>query len=157
MVIEMVGRGSGWHRESRRHSLARRGVRTAPGRITVDEGSGIWFESDGVLGDMVSLMELVGFDDLMGKKKASGIPKEQYESDAEQVIIFPSKETEKSARWLMREYIDGDNKRKKQVKKILDIAIDEIESRLGKTKSVDVRIDLHRSRKLLNDLRKELN
>ena len=105
---------------------------------------------------MVSLMQLVGFDDLMEKKKASGIPKEQYESDAEQVIIFPSEETERSARWLMREYIDGGNKRKKQVKKIIDIAIDEIESRLGKTKSVDIRIDLHKSRKLLTELRKEL-
>jgi len=152
----MARKGSGWHDESRRHSLARRGVRTVPSRITVNEDSGVWFESSGILGDMVSLMQLVGFDDLMEKKKASGIPKEQYESDAEQVIIFPSEETERSARWLMREYIDGGNKRKKQVKKIIDIAIDEIESRLGKTKSVDIRIDLHKSRKLLTELRKEL-
>ena len=40
-MIEMARKGSGWHNESRRHSLARRGVRTVNGRMVRARASGI--------------------------------------------------------------------------------------------------------------------
>ena len=147
----MAGK-SGWKGDSRRHSLARKGIRT-----TVDDQSGIWFESGGVVSDMVSLIELVGFDDLLKENKASGIPKDQYECDASKIIVLPSEKSKKTVEWLMKEYVNGDRKRKKQVKKLLNIAIKEIDKRLRKQNNVDIRIDLHKSRKMFRELEQELN
>lgn len=157
---------SGWHGSSREHGLARKGIptKTAQGmptgqvsRIKHDESSGIWFESNGMLSELVSLANLVGFDNLLEKNKASGVKKEDYEKDAQKIIVFPSKETEKSVEWLKQEYKNGDRKRRKQIHRMLDITIKEIESKLGKQKHIDVRINLHKSREMLVKLQKELN
>ena len=91
----MAGKGRGYHGHSREHGLHRKGIptKTAQGmptgqikRMKNDESSGIWFESNGVLGDMVSLANLVGFDSLLPKNKASGVKKPDYEKDAEKII-----------------------------------------------------------------------
>lgn len=162
----MAGKGRGYHGKSREHGLHSKGIATniAQGmpkgqvhRKRYDESSGIWFESDGVLGDMVSLANLVGFDNLLKNNKASGVKKEDYEKDAREIIVFPSEETKKSIEWLKQEYNDGDRKRRKQIRRMLNITIKEIDNKLGKQKEIDVRINLHESRKMLANLRKELN
>ena len=151
-------KGSGWKGESRRHSLARKGIKTnSVSQVRIDEETGIWFESDGVVSDMVSLINLVGFDDLLKDNKASGITKEQYQADGSNIIVLPSEEAEKTVRWMMNEYIDGDRKRKKQIKRMLDIAIKEIDKRLRRQDHIEIRLDLHKSRKMFRDLQQELN
>lgn len=157
----MAGKGkSGWKGDSRGHSLARRGIKITnapPSDIRIDETSGIWFESNGVVSEMVSLIQLLGFDDLVEKKKASGLPKEQYQADASKIIVYPSDKSKETTRWLMKEYIDGDRVRKNQVRKLLNIAIKEIDGQLRTQKHIDIRIDLHKSRKMFRELEKELN
>ena len=162
----MAGKGSGYFGHSREHGLHRKGIptKTAQGmptgqiqRTKNDESSEIWFQSNGVLGDMVSLANLVGFDNLLGKNKASGVKKKDYEKDAKKIIVFPSEKTKKSVEWLKEEYKTGDRVRKKQIKRMVDITIKEIESKLGKQDHIDVRINLHKSREMLVKLQKELN
>ena len=53
----MKGKGSGWHGESRRHSMARRGISTADGRImkaygVQQDANGEYLVSEGILGDI---------------------------------------------------------------------------------------------------------
>lgn len=156
----MAIKGKGWKNESRRHSLARKGIRTTDNSMSgvrVDESSGLWFESQGVVSEMVSLVQLIGFDDLIKEKKASGISRDQYEADGEKIIVFPSEESKKTVKWLLNEYINGDRKRRKQVKRMLNIAIKEIDRRLGKENIIDIRVDLHKSRKMFRELEQELS
>jgi len=151
---------SGWHGESRRHSMARKGIKTANmpyNSIQVDERSGIWFESNGVLSEMVTLVQLFGFDDLLSSNKAKGLPKAQYEEDASNIVVFPSEKSKETINWLIDEYVNGDRVRKKQVKRLLDVAVKEIDRELGRQPNIDIRIDLHRSREMFRDLQKELN
>lgn len=144
-----------WKGDSRKHGLARKGVRTRQ-KIRYDESSGIWFESRGILGDMVSLVKLMDFDGVMGKPEAKGYDRESYERDASQVIIFPSKDTKRTVKWLMNEYANGNRARKKQLRGILRLAIRQVENKLKETRNVEIRVDLHESRKMLKELEQEL-
>lgn len=148
--------GSGWKNDSRRHSLARKGISTATyPSINYDEKSGLWFESNGIL-DAFSLLKMVGFGELFSGGKASGITKEQYEQDAQKMVIFPSIETGKTVEWLRKEYTYGDRKRKKQIRKMVNIAIKELENKMGKTGDIDIRIELHKGRKILKSFEQEI-
>ena len=140
--------------------MARKGIKTANmphNSIKVDERSGIWFESNGVLSEMVTLVQLFGFDDLLANNKAKGLPKEQYEDDASNIIVFPSEKSRDTIDWLVDEYVNGDRVRRKQVRRLLDVAVKEIDKQLGRQPNIDIRIDLHRSREMFRDLQKELN
>ena len=156
----MSSKGSGWRNESRRHSMARKGIKTADlpySRVRVDKTSGIWFESNGMLSEMVTLVQLFGFDDLLANNKAKGLPKEQYDMDASKIIVFPSDKSKDTINWLISEYAHGDRVRKKQVKRLLDVAVKEIDRELGAQENIDIRIDLHQSRKMFRELQKGLN
>ena len=150
----------GWKNESRRHSLARKGVKTqstqAIQNVRMDESSGVWFESEGVLGDMVSLVQIMGFDDLLANKQAKGIAKDQYTIDASKIIVYPSVETAKSIDWMKDEYKAGNNRRKSEIKKMSDIAKKQVEYKIRTSRNVDVRLDLHKSWRMLDDFNKEL-
>ena len=152
----------GWKGESRRHSMSRKGIKTAQGQqinrtSRLEQSSSMCFESNGMLGEIVSLANLVGFGGLLDKNKASGVKKDAYEKDAKKIIIYPSTETAKSIKWLKKEHEEGDRVRRKQVKRMITISIKEIESRIRLQRNIDVRNNFHRSRKMLVDLRKELS
>ena len=149
-------KGKGWRGESRRHSMARKGIGTAK-NIHVNESSGLWFESRGSLTDVVSLLGILDFGSLLGTNEAKGYTEDEYELDANNVIVFPSAESEKTIEWLIGEYVDGNQRRKNQVKKLLRLAIKQIESKIGKVDNVDVRIDLHKSRKMFKEALDEVS
>ena len=156
----MKGNRSGWKGESRRHSMARKGIKTANmpnNSIRANETSGIWFESNGVLSEMVTLVQLFGFDDLLANNKAKGLPKAQYEDDASKIVVFPSEKSKDTINWLIDEYVNGDRVRRKQVKRMLDVAVKQIDRELGQQPNIDIRVDLHRSREMFRELQKELN
>ena len=151
----------GWKGESRRHSMSRKGIKTTQGQqingtSKLERSSSMCFESNGVLGEVISLANLVGFGGLLDKNKASGVKKDAYEKDAKKIIVYPSTETAKSIKWLRKEHEEGDRVRRKQVERMITISVKEIESRIAKQKNIDVRINLHKSRKMLVDLRTEL-
>ena len=141
----------GWRGESRRHSMARKGIGTAKS-IKVNESSGLWFESRGSLTDVVSLLGILDFGNLLGTNEAKGYTEEEYELDANNVIVFPSDESQKTIEWLIEEYANGNQRRKNQVKKLLRLAVKQIESKIGKVDNVDVRIDLHKSRNMFKEV-----
>ena len=146
-----------WKNESRRHSLARKGVKTAQQNqmISKPESSGIWFESHGIIGEMVSLINLFGFNDLMETKQSKGIKRDQYETDASQIMLFPSTETARSIDWMYDEYLQGNNRRKQEIRRMVDISVKQIESRI-RNANIDARMDLHKSRRMLMDFKREL-
>ena len=58
MVIKMKGKGIGWHGESRRHSLARKGVKTIPTTIHKKKEFGSSLSPEGK-----KLLKLYGFSE----------------------------------------------------------------------------------------------
>lgn len=131
----------GWRNESQRHAMASRGVSS---RINIDENSGVWCVSEGVLSEMVTLMQVFGFDSL-GSKEAKGYDKETYTADASRLALFPYSKVEQSIKWLRMEWSYATRPRKNQLKNLVKTAIKQISARLPRTRDVDERLELHRA------------
>ena len=73
-MIKMAGKGSGWHGESRRHSLARKGIKTvSQGRIMKAYGikydvNGNVMIADGILGDLYDKAKSFVTESKIGEK-----------------------------------------------------------------------------------------
>lgn len=131
----------GWRNDRQRHAMASRGVST---RISIDESSGVWYESQGVLSDVVTLMNVLDFGSL-GVTEAKGYTKETYQSDASRLALYPYSKVEKSISWLKMEWSYASRARKKQLKNLVQTAIKQISAKLPKTRNVDERLELHQA------------
>ena len=112
----------GWYGKSKQHSLASKGVKTS---IIVDEKSGIWFESQGIMIDVKTLKDT--------DCKANGYPDEEYIGDASKVVILPSSKVEESIDWVRGEYIGANRPyRKAQLEKLVKMTLNHIRLDLNK-------------------------
>lgn len=137
----------GWRKDPYAHGLASKGVKSS---IRYDERSGVWFESQGIVGEVVSLMQMMGFNEIMGKQEAKGYTKTSYESDASKVVILPSNKAKMSVEWLKKEWKTASRPRKNQLLNIVRMARKRISIELGKVLSSSTKVQLHESRNAYN-------
>lgn len=141
----------GWKRDRYEHGLASKGVQSRPPMISVDERSGVWFESQGMIGEMVSLMQMIGFDELLAKKEAKGYTRTTYEADASRIAILPTSKAKQSVEWLNKEWKTAPRPRKNKLLNLVRMAKKRISMELNKVAPSVTKVQLHESRKLYTD------
>lgn len=125
----------GWYGQAQRHSMSAKGVKSS---IIVDEKSGIWFESNGILADVITLLDsgMGGlFANGIGKGEAQGYTQEEYYEDASKVVLMPSSKVEESIDWLEHEYAMARTpQRKAQLERLIRMTLNRIRLELNNTK-----------------------
>lgn len=148
-----MNRKQGWQNESQRHRLAGMGIKTSQtqlSHILVNENSGIWFESNGISKETIQLAHIIGFDNV-DMKVAKGYDRTTYEKDASQIAILPVSKAEQSIDWLEEEYKSSNHIRKHKLINLVKMARARISKELGRTNPSDMKVELHKSRRLYND------
>jgi len=125
----------GWYGQKQRHSMASKGVKSS---IIVDEKTGMWFESNGILMDVITLLDGgLGnmFSNGIGKGEAKGYSQEEYVEDASNVVLMPSSKVEESIEWLETEYAMARTpQRKAQLERLIKMTLNRIRLELNNTK-----------------------
>lgn len=124
----------GWYGNKQQHSMASKGIKSS---IIHDEKSGVWFESNGALIDVITLLD-GGLGNMfssngIGKNQAKGYTQEEYVEDASKVVMMPSSKVEESIEWLEYEYaIARTPTRKAQLERLIKMTLNRIRLELGK-------------------------
>ena len=147
----------GWYGQKQRHSMSAKGVKSS---VIVDEKSGVWFESKGILADVITLMDMTGLGDIFGddNKKANGMmacgyTEDSYTEDASMVVMMPSSKAEESIEWLMEEYERAETPhRKEQLRRLIKMTLYRITLELKKENPRYVEGQLKESYKMYEGL-----
>jgi len=140
-----------WPGERQRHAVSARGITTKRPRVV--EGKVVWFTSRGVISEMVSLLDMVGFGDLFESKKAAkGYPQQTYEKDAQMVALLPAERAADSVEWLKHEWKETKNPtRRAQLLKLAQKARFKINQELSRHNPAHTQAHLRESRRYYND------
>lgn len=144
----------GWYGNKQQHSMASKGIKSS---IIHDEKSGVWFESNGALIDVITLFD-GGLGNMfssngIGKNQAKGFSQEEYTSDASKVVLMPSVKVEESIEWLEYEYaIARTPQRKAQLERLIKMTLNRIRMELNKENPRYVRGQLLDSYKMYENL-----
>ena len=144
----------GWYGQKQQHAMASKGVKST---IIHDEKSGVWFESQGILTDVLTLLD-GGFDGMfssngIGKGEARGYTKQEYVEDASKVVMMPSSKVEESIEWLETEYLMARTpQRKAQIERLIKMTLNRIRMELNKENPRYVRGQLIDSYKMYINL-----
>jgi len=127
-----MAKGKGWYGQKQQHSMASKGIKS----IIYDEKSGVWFESQGIFADVITLL-----DGGMGKMLSNGVRKdesngysqEEYVGDASNVVLLPSSKAVESIEWIETEYtMARTSQRKAQLERLVKMTLNRIRLELGK-------------------------
>jgi len=140
-----------WPGERQRHAVSARGITTKRPRVVEDKV--VWFTSRGVIGEMVSLLNMVGFGELFdSKKEAKGYPQPTYEADAKRVVLLPAEQAANSVDWLEKEWTETKSPvRRAQLLKLAQKARFKINQELSRHNPAHTQAHLRESRRYYND------
>lgn len=135
----------GWPGERKRHEMSARGIRTKR-----SNNQDLYFSSNGIVTEMLSLANMFGFGELFNKKEAKGYPEHSYNQDAQMIAILPSSKAEQSVVWLKYEYNKSKPVRQYQLVNLAKKTRTKISMELDKPSPAHVQDQLRKSRSLYN-------
>jgi len=143
----------GWYGQKQRHSMASKGIKSS---IIVDERSGMWFESNGINIDVITLNDNDNnclFSNGIGKGEAKGYSQKEYVDDASMIVIMPSSKAEESIEWLDKEYAMARTpQRKAQLERLIKMTLNRIRLELNMTEKNYMKGQLIESYKMYENM-----
>lgn len=136
-----------WKNNSQKHSLAAKGIKTSY------DSSGIWFESRGILRD-TPLSDAIDVEAMMTHHKTFRINPEEIKTDLKHIYILPIKKVDESIAYLKEELAKANKKRVKHLLGLIKIAKSTVAKKLGTTKNMRIKEELHYSYSNYDELTK---